>query len=164
MTMIDYSRAIKEGEKELLQRESDQSKAFVRDRIRFWRLLKSGRCSSQIQAGALIGLRPRSSQRWWKRYREGGLKALLSYPYQGTSCRLSQEQRAQLNRYLAEDQIRFLYEAKQYIRQQFGVHYSTSGLHKLFGRMKGKKKTGRPSNYRKDEKGANAFKKSSRPW
>lgn len=160
MSVIDYFKAIKETLQELLEREREQSKAFVRDRIRFLRLLKSGSCSSQGKAGELIGLRPRSSQRLWNQYRVGGLKALLIYPYQGTSCRLSKEQRRQLNAHLAGDQVQFLHEAKEYIQEQFGVCYSTSGVHRLFGRLKVKKKTGRPSNYRKDEKGAEDFKKS----
>jgi transposase len=161
MSIIDYPKAIKETLEDLLQREREQSMAFVRDRIRFLRLLKSGRCSSQGQAGELIGLCSRSGQRLWKLYCEGGLKALLAYPYQGSRCRLNEEQREQLNTYLAEDEVQFLHEAGHYIQKQFGVHYSTSGLHKLFGRMKVKKKTGRPSNYRKDEKETDAFKKSS---
>jgi hypothetical protein len=56
MSGLDYCKAIREIQKELLQRQREQSKAFVRDRIRFLRLLKSGRCSSQVQAGELIGL------------------------------------------------------------------------------------------------------------
>lgn len=160
MSVINYCKAIKETERELLKREKEQSKAFVRDRIRFLRLLKSGRCSSQFQAGVLIGLSPRSSQRLWHQYWRGGLRALLIYPYQGTSCRLKKEQRKQLTGYLATDQVQFLHEAGHYIEEQFGVRYSLSGVHKLFGRLKVKKKTGRPSNYRKDEKGADAFKKS----
>jgi len=163
MSRIDYPSAIHETVKTLLQKEKQQSKAFVRDRIRFLRLLKSGECTSQIQAGGLIGLHPRSSQRLWQQYRQGGLKVLLTYPYQGTSCRLSQEQRGQLNAHLAQDHTQFLHEAQHYIQEQFGVRYSMGGLHKLFGRMKVKKKTGRPSNFRKDEKGAEDFKKSFLP-
>lgn len=161
MTMIDYHKAIKETPKKLLEKEQEQHKAFLRDRIRFLRLLKSKQCFCQKQAGELIGLSYRSSQRLWKQYREGGFKALLTYPYQGKPCRLSKEQREQLNRYLAQDQVQCLHEAKTYIKDSFGVCYSISGLHKLFGRMKVKKKTGRPANYRKDEKGAKIFKKSS---
>lgn len=163
MSVIDYSKAIKETLQELVEKEKEQSKAFVRDRIRFLRLLKSGSCSSQGEAGELISLSSRSSQRLWSQYRRGGLKALLTYPYQGTSCRLSKEQRKQLSVYLAQDQVQFLYEAKEYIQEQFGVCYSTSGVHRLFGRLKVKKKTGRPSNYRKEEKGAQDFKKSFLP-
>ena len=163
MTKIDYPKVIKESAKKLRKLEKEQHKAFVRDRIRFLWLLKSGRCSSQSQAGELIGLRPRSSQRLWQQYRNDGVKALLAYPYQGTPCRLTEEQRETLMAYLAEDQVQFLHEAKAYIHQHFAVRYSTGGLHKLFERLKVKKKTGRPANYRKDEKGAARFKKSLLP-
>lgn len=164
MTVIDYRKAIRETEKTLLEREREQSKAFLRDRFRFLRLLKSGQCSALKQAGQLISLSLRSSQRLWKRYQQGGLEALLTYPYQGKPCRLSKEQMMQLKDYLSQDGVQFLHEAKAYIEQRFGVPYSISGLHRLFKRMKVKKKTGRPSNYRKDEKGAKAFKKSLAPW
>jgi transposase len=160
MPLIDYHKAIKETEKSLWQREREQSKAFLRDRIRFLRLLKSGQCSSQRQAGAFIGLSLRSSQRLWKQYCEAGLERMLTYPYQGLPCRLSKEQKRMLNNFLAEDQIQFLHEAKQYIQEHFGVPYSISGVHYLFEHLKVKKKTGRPSNYRRDEKGAKAFKKT----
>lgn len=163
MTKIDYPKIIKETAKKLRRLEKEQHKAFVRDRIRFLWLLKSGRCSSQIEAGDLIGLRSRSSQRLWQQYQKGGLKALLCYPYQGTTCRLTEEQREKLKAYLGEDQVQFLHEANAYIQQQFNVRYSTGGLHKLFERLKVKKKTGRPTNYRKDEKGAARFKKTSLP-
>ena len=160
MATKDYPKVIKESADELRLSEKEQQKAFVRDRIRFLWLLKSGRCSSQVEAGELIGLSARSSQRLWQQYRNKGLKALLTYPYQGTPCRLTEQQRETLMAYLAEDQVQFLHQAKAYIQQHFGVRYSTGGLHKLFERLKVKKKTGRPTNYRKDEKGAVRFKKS----
>ncbi|MBD0299923.1 MAG: winged helix-turn-helix domain-containing protein [Nitrososphaera sp.] len=77
---------------------------------------------------------------------------------------MSKAQQEQLNNYLAKDEVQFLHEARPYIEQQFGVRYSMGGLPKLLGVMKVKKKTGRPSNYRKDEKGAMAFKKVSRAY
>lgn len=163
MTKIDYPKVITETAKKLRRLEKKQHKAFVRDRIRFLWLLKSGRCSSQIKTGELIGLSARSSQRIWQQYQKGGLEALLCYPYQGTTCRLTAEQREKLKVYLAEDQVQFLHEAQAYIQQQFNVRYSTGGLHKLFERLKVKKKTGRPTSYSKDGKGATRFKKTLRP-
>ena len=47
-----------------------------------------------------------------------------------------------------------------WIKDSFGVEYRQSGLSKLFQRLKIKLKTGRPSNSRKDEAGAEAFKKT----
>ena len=89
---------------------------------------------------------------------------MLAYPYQGLPCRLTKAQRSGLNEYLAKDQVQFLREARSYIQEQFGVHYSVSAVHYLFRRLKVKKKTGRPSNYRKDEKGASVFKKTLPNW
>lgn len=109
MPLIDYAKAIKETGRQLLEKERQQHKAYLRDRMRFLRLLKSRQCLSQKQAGELIGLSQRSSQRLWKQYCEGGCKALLTYPYQGRPCRLSNEQRKQLNNYLRISQ--FLHEA-----------------------------------------------------
>ena len=113
---IDYGKAIKESQVQLWKEEKKQSKAFLRDRIRFLRLLKSGQCFAQETAGALIGQSHRNSQRLWKLYREGGLHALLAYPYKGLPCRLSPQQRAELNDVLARDQVQFLHEAKHYIQ------------------------------------------------
>jgi len=163
MSVISYQQMITESAKQLFKWEQQQGKAYLRDRMRFLRLLKTGQCTSQAQAGALLGHSQRSSQRLWKRYREGGIKALLTYPYQGKPCRLSNKQKEQLRCYLTHDGVQFLHEAGSYIAARFGVGYSTSGVCKLFRRMKVKKKTGRPSNYRKDEKGARRFKKSLPP-
>jgi transposase len=163
MAKMDYPKAIKESAEELRKVEKEQSKAFVRYRIHFLWLLKSSRCFSQMEAGEFLGLSARSSQRLWQQYRNQGIDALLTYPYQGTTCRLTEQQRETLLAYLADDQVQFLHEAKAYIQQHFGVRYSIGGLHKLFEWLKVKKKTGRPTNYRKDEKGAVHFKKSSLP-
>jgi len=160
MSSIDYCKVIKESQERLRKEERKQGKGFLRDRIRFLRLLKSGQCCSQQQAGNLIGYSPRNSQRLWKQYCEGGWKALLMYPYQGSCCRLNKQQTQKLQHFLAKDQVQFLHEARQYIQQQFGISYSISAVHYLFRRLNIKKKTGRPSNCRKDEKGARLFKKS----
>lgn len=164
MSWIDYSRKIKESKERLWQEERKQDKAFLRDRVRFLRLLKSGQCSSQQPAGRLVGYSFPNSQRLWKHYREGGLKALLMYPYRGLPCRLSKEQKATLRNFPAKDEVQFLHEAKGYMQRQFGIAYSTSAMHYLCRRLHIKKKTGRPSNYRKDKKGARAFKKSLLNW
>ncbi len=137
---INYGKAIKEAQVQLWKEEKKQSKAFVRDRIGFLRLLKSRQCFTQQTAGALIGQSRRNSQRLWKLYREGGLQALRTYPYKGLPCRLSPGQRAQLNDFVAGDEVQFLHEAKRYIQQQFNVRYSTSAVHYLFGRLHVKRK------------------------
>jgi transposase len=157
---LDYRKAIKESEEQLFALERKQTKALLRDRMRFLRLLKSGICSTQAQAGAQIGLSLRGSQKLWNKYRIQGLKGLLCYPYKGKKEKLSEEQKQQLEEQLCKDQSQSLEQVCQYVEKQSGVHYSLSGMHYVLQRLKVKKKTGRPVYYNKDVKGAQDFKKN----
>jgi transposase len=114
--MLNYSKAIKESAAHLLEVERSQKKALLRDRVRFVRLLKSGECSSQKKAGERIGLSLRESQRVWACYRNGGLAALLDYPFKGKPRRLSKEQSEALERGLVKDQIQTLREARDFTK------------------------------------------------
>ena len=158
--MLNYSKAIKESVADLLQVERSQKKALLRDRVRLVRLLKSGECSSQRQAGERIGLSLRESQRVWGRYQRGGLEGLLDYPFKGKPRRLSEEQALELEEHLSQDQVQTLREARDFIQEHLGVTYTVGGVHYVFQCLKIKKKTGRPSSVRKDEKGSKAFKKN----
>ena len=161
---LDYRNAIKETEEQLLQLERRQSQALLRDRMRFLRLLKSGRCASQAKAGKQIGLGLRGSEKLWKKYRTEGLQGLLTYPYKGTKGKLSEAQQQQLHKELLKDNVQSLQQVCDYVEQRFGVHYSSSGIHYVFQRLKVKKKTGRPVHTTKDVTGEKRFKKKiSRP-
>lgn len=48
---LDYNQLVQESTEELLQQEKAQSKAYLRDRVRFLRFLKTGVAKSQAQAG-----------------------------------------------------------------------------------------------------------------
>src|ERR671916_2455057 len=102
---LDYQKAIKESEEQLWELERHQSYALLRDRMRFLRLLKSGVCPSQAKAGEYIGLKRRASEKLWGKYRTEGLEGLLTYPYQGTTGKLSEEQQQQLQDELCKDHI-----------------------------------------------------------
>lgn len=157
---LDYRKAIKESEKQLRNLERHQSKALLRDRIRFLRLLKSGECSSQGKAGKQIGLKLRASEKLWSNYRTEGIKGLLAYPYKGSKGKLSEAQKQQLQDELSKDQIQSLVQACRYVEKQFKLHYTTRGIGYVFERLKVKKKTGRPVHQHKDEKGERRFKKN----
>jgi transposase len=143
-----------------LQLERHQSKALLRDRVRFLRLLKSGACTSQAKAGQQIGLGLRGSEKLWKKYRSEGLEGLLTYPYQGSSGKLSEAQKQQLEEELAKDQTQSLQQAALYVEEHFGVHYTVPGIRYVFQTLKVKRKTARPSHVHKDEKGEKHFKKT----
>ncbi|MEM6963249.1 MAG: winged helix-turn-helix domain-containing protein [Bacteroidota bacterium] len=52
---------------------------------------------------------------------------------------------------LKQDDIQFLDEASELVKQEYGESYTRSGVFRLFKPMKVKKKTGRPVNIRQDE-------------
>lgn len=158
---LDYSKAIKESQVQLRSLERSQTKALLRDRMRFLRLLKSGACTSQAQAGTAIGLGLRGAEKLWRKYSHEGLDVLLRYPYQGRKEKLDAAQKQALRQELAKDQTQSLQQVCQYVGKQSGVHYTIPGMHYVLERMKVKKKTGRPVYHSKDYKGENQFKKKS---
>lgn len=159
MRPLNYSECIKESEEELLALERKQTKGILRLRVRFFRLLKTGECLSQAQAGERIGVKRRQSEKLWARYGKEGLAALLVYPFKGHKERLSEAQKQALEEKLAQDEIQSLEQGQQYLQEHEHLHYSLSGVHYLFKRLKIKKKTGRPVHQGRDHKGAEAFKK-----
>jgi transposase len=157
---MNYSLLISEDVEFLQIQERLASKALVRDRIRFLRLLKTGQANTQSAAGLLIGIATRQSQRLWQTYREEGFSALLSTHYQHSFGKLSAHQLSLLLTFLRSDQASKLEDVQAFIASSFEVHYTLSGLSKLFTRLKIKYKTGRPSNVRKEAAQEEAFKKT----
>ncbi len=158
---MDYQKVIKQSEAELFSLERHQSKALLRDRMRFLRLLKSGECTSLAGAGRQIGLKLRASEKLWRKYREGSIPELLDYPFKGTTGRLSEEQSQKLEEELARDQIQSLAQGCAYVEKAFRIHYTPSGLWHVLQRLKAGKKTARPAHVHKDEKGEQRFKKKT---
>jgi transposase len=141
---LDYRKAIKESEQKLFTLEPSQTKALLRDRMRFLRLLKSGECTSQAQAGRVIGLKLRASEKLWRKYREEGVEGLLTYPYRGKPEKIPQAVKQELSQELSTDQIQSLEQVQHFIEEKSGVHYTIAGIHYVLERMQVKKKTGRP--------------------
>jgi transposase len=150
MRRIDYGQAIKESEEELLRPERGEQHGLLRDHLRFLRLLKTGVCHSQGEAGTYIGIKQRASEKLWKKYREQGIEAFVHYPFQGTRGKLNEEQKQQLSAALQQGNVQTLSEAKVYIEAHFGIAYTVGGVCYVFRQLHIKKKAGRPSNVRKD--------------
>lgn len=160
---IDYELAIKEKVEELEKLERQQRESICRDRVRFIKLLKSGKCTSQSKAGAELGLGVRQSQRIWQSYKSGGIAQLIQSPHaqKGYAGRLSETEMQELLEELQGDQHQRLQEGQQYLEQRFGKHYTLSGVHYLYRRLEVKKKTARPVNQRQDKQGLEDFKKTT---
>ena len=98
---------------------------------------------------------------FWSRYLTQGLPGLLYPPFSGTVGKLSYGQIARLQAFLRDATLPLTQQhIADRMKDSFGVGYGQSGISKLFKCLKIKLKTGRPSNVRKDEAGADAFKKT----
>lgn len=158
---MNYQAAISETSDYLIRLERETKDLKARDRLRFIRFLKSGQAATQEEAGALIGIKVRQSQRLWKQYREGGVSAMRQNHYQGGQAKLTGEQKAQLLERLKEDQIQSLEQARQFLLTQFNVGYTLGGVSHLFKQLKVKLKTGRPTNIKQDAAQKEEFEKKN---
>lgn len=160
--MKNYVEFISESEADLFTIEHKQKLATARDRVRFIRFLKSRQARSQVQAGELIGLSPRQSQRLWQMYCQKGLAGLIGANHGGQyKGKLSHLQLEELKTYLRSDAISQLSQVQTYLKEGFGIDYSLSGLSVLFSRHGIKLKTARASNIRQAEGAVESFKKTS---
>lgn len=156
---MNYETAIKESVNEISQLEKKTKNLKGRDRVRFIRLLKSGEATSQKQAGKMIGLAIRQSQRLWEQYRKEGLRGLSENRYQGRKSKLSELGRRSLGERLKKDDVKSLQQAQAYLAAEEGVNYTIGGVSYLFKQLKIKLKTGRPSNYEQSVEAVDEFKK-----
>ena len=159
MRVIHYKEVIKEAAEELLKIERSQTKAKLRDRVRFIRCLKEGTAFTQEQAGEIVGLKRRKSQLLWKQYINKGLNSLLETHNKGSQPKLTYVQQARLLQRLDSDDICTQGQIIDWLKQEMQVSYSQPGISVLLSSIKVKLKTGRPVNVRRDEAGAQEFKK-----
>lgn len=158
--LLNYADLVEESAEELLLQEKAQSKSYLRDRIRFLRFLKTGIAKSQSQAGKLIGLQSRQAQNLWKLYQQKGLAGMLQPKVGHHWGKLSSSEISALLERLDQDDVKTQKEIQTYLQVELGQDYTQPGIHYLCKRLKVKLKTGRPSNIRKDEAGAEVFKKT----
>lgn len=163
MRALNYEEAVKEGLEELRVLHRRQQRPLARRRLQFLLLLKSGKCSSQTKAGALIGLKARASEKLWKLYVEHGVEGLLRPRGGGRPPKLTQAARKDLHSELDGSRVATLKQACSFVEQTHGIVLTQAAMHYYFKQEKIKKKTGRPTNVRKDVSGEEQFKKKSFP-
>lgn len=157
---MNYSLKISEELTQLQTLEKQQTKAHLRDYVRFLRLLKSGDCTTQVQAAHQINLSLRQAQRLWQVYQKRGLAALLQ-PRKATYFgKLSTTQISHLRRFLLDDQAQTLADIQAYLAGSLGVEYTIGGVFDLCNRLKIKAKTGRPVHAHQAPGAVEAYKKS----
>ena len=160
MRRINYESQIRESAEELLAMEQSQKQARLRDRVRLLRFLKEGRATTQQQAGELVGLSQRQSQKLWKLYSSQGIVGLVVTHYKGSWPKLSSVEQARMLQRLDQGDISTQQQLLEWLKQEMNICYTQGGLSGFLARSKVKLKTGRPVNVRKDVAGEAAFKKT----
>lgn len=160
MRRINYQIQIKESVEELQDIEQSQKQGRFRDRVRMVRFLKEGRAATQQQAGELVGISRRQSQKLWKLYTSQGIAGLMVTHYKGSWPKLSSVEHARMLQRLDVGDISTQQQLLDWLEQEMGICYTQGGLSGFLARTKVKLKTGRPVNVRKDEGGEAAFKKT----
>ena len=155
-----YSQSIQQSEEEFQSRQRSATKVVVYQRLQMLRLLKNCQAKNLSEAARAIGVNKRSTQRWWKQYKEQGLESLLVVA-PTRQPRLSAQQQQELLAQAAKGEFSTIAEILRWVEQSFGISYTEVGMWKLAGRLKIKKKTPRPSHVKKDEGEVERFKKVS---
>ena len=140
-----YALLIQEDVAQLHAAEKAARDKSRTDRVRLLRYLKEERVPGLVQAAAVLGYSVRTAERWWRRYCDGGLAALVAPPRRrGRVERLTPEAWEGLQAKMRAGDIGGLHEAQVYLRHTWHIDYGIDALSKLFRRRKTKLKTGRP--------------------
>ncbi len=142
---IKYPDLIQESEAELAALEERLAGKRTAARIRMLRMLKSGSMPSLRAYAASSGYSVQQVNRWWDWYRQRGLAGLMSMkPRLGKRPWVSAEVWAALQAELQAGRIKHLEDARQYLKEAWGIEYrSTSGVWALFKQHGVKLQTGR---------------------
>lgn len=163
MRRCNYPALISDDPDQLFKLERQQKRGIARDRIRFIRLLKEGKCLTQQEAGVHIGLKLSQSQAIWRLYREKGILGLIDRKVKKSWGKLDSHQISRLRERLGSHDLYTQGQIIDWLLVEMGISYTQSGISKLLQRLKIKLKTGRPVNVRKDRAGELSFKKTLLP-
>lgn len=90
---------------------------------------------SAAQVAEILLFDEKTSRRYFERYQQGGLKALLDDHYSGAEPKLDTHQMSELEGYLEEHILPDAKSVIAHIDKQYGVRYSVSGVTDLLHRL-----------------------------
>ncbi len=147
MRRIDFANLIQETAEQLRKREKKEKDARLRLRVQLLRLLKSGESATLKTACQICGITPKHGYDLWRKYLEHGLSTYLQLNWKPRQSKLNgEQQRKLLVRASSENGFGSQAEARQYLRDEFGVSYTQGGVCLLFQRLRIKAKEPRPVN------------------
>jgi transposase len=142
--------------KSAYQQERD---AMIKPRLHLLWLVRQGK---QVQAAAaLVGVNRRTAHEWLLWYRQGGLEQVRAHKRggHGKPSRLDGEQKAALIAKAQQDGFVSIRDGVRFVREQFGIEYTESGMTKVFSALQLRKKVPRPRNAKATEEAQEGYKK-----
>lgn len=142
-----------------------ERRAKIARRLQAVLLAKQGLTAPQI--GKLVPMSRRVIQSWVYRYNGLGREGLCDRYRGGNKNKLDQHQQQQLKTHIDKaaddphDGIRRGQDVRQWLKEQFGVCYSLSGIYDVLHRLGYRPLMPRPRHYKADPQAQEAFKKTS---
>lgn len=106
-----------------------------RDADRIKAIVLLGKGWSFVQVSEALLMDEETIRQHLKRYKESGIKGLLNVNYQGTESKLSQQELVQLDERLQNETYLKVEEIVFYVKKNFNIKYSISGMTDLLHRM-----------------------------
>ena len=133
--------------------------ARIKPRLHLLWLVRQGH---QVrQAATLVGTHYRTAQQWVAWYRQGGL-ALVKARKQGgygKTSRLNTAHQEALREKARTEGFVSIKDGVRFVREQFGIEYTESGMTKVFAALALRKKVPRPRNAKASEEVQQDFQK-----
>lgn len=104
----------------------------IAERLHAILLLDSGMNAATVATS--LHLHPNTLKRWVKAFATGGEEALLRFHYAGSDGWMNDEQVQQFTTWL-DSAVRSTAEACDWVKQQFSLDYTDSGMRKLLKRL-----------------------------
>lgn len=114
------------------------------------------------KAAEVVGVHRSTVQKWIAWYRQGGVAEVLRHRHGGHGGprrKLTPQQEEALKREAAQGRFRTLWEAVEWVEQQFGVKYTYWGMQWVFRRLGLRPKVPRPVAPQASLKGQEEWKK-----
>ena len=135
----------------------------VRTRLHGLWLVRRGRRLAEV--AQVVGVHPRTVQRWVHWYREAGLAAVRARKRggPGAAAWLTAEQQAAVLEQAATGAFHTAPDVRQWIREHCGVNYRPKGIYRLLKRLRCRPKVPRPVHEKANPAGQVAWKKGGSP-
>jgi len=133
-----------EEEKDLLKLYKDEQDVELRVRWHAFWLLRKGYSVGEVIK--VLGIHERTLRRWIAWYRAGGIEEVRGHKKgrgKGKECWLTGGQKEQLKAKAAEGVFKTIYDAVEWVKEEFKVQYTYWGMRSLFVRLGIKKKVPR---------------------